>query len=259
MHLGEFKIMEILTQINETGLSKINLAKKDPFCFFIRSLLAGFYLGGAMILSYTLGALFQSNPALSKLLIASTFGIGLVAICFLKAELFTGNCLSTIIPVYDKKASFTDIIPAWILCILGNMIGIAFIGFLFIIAQQGSPLMETYLKPLVENKLTFTYLPLFIKAILCNFIVCIAAYAGLVLKNDTSRIILILFFVCAFVISGLEHSIANAGFFTMGFTQYGFALDWSMLFIHMLLSILGNIIGGSILLGLPVYLSLRNR
>lgn len=249
--------MNELQTMNEIGLTKINMAKNDPFRFFMKAILAGFYLGGAMILSYTLGALFKDNIAVSKTLISATFGIGLVAICFLKAELFTGNCLTTILPVYDKQTSFTSILPAWIICYVGNMIGMGFIGMLFIISQSDGTMFKDYLQPLFESKLTFTVIPLFIKGILCNFIVCIAAYAGIAAKGEGAKIIMILFFVCAFVLSGLEHCIANAGFFSMCFTQYGFAINWSLFPLHMLLSSLGNIIGGSVLLGYPIYLTLR--
>ena len=56
--------------------------------------MAGAYLGAAAILSYTLGALLQDHGVIAKIAVAATFGIGLVAIVYLGAELFTGNCFA---------------------------------------------------------------------------------------------------------------------------------------------------------------------
>ena len=63
--------------------------------------------------------------------------------------------------------------------------------------------------------------------------------------------------VMTFVLPGFEHSIANMGTFSMTFTALGTGISWSGVWLHMLLSTLGNIIGGSILLGLPIYLMIR--
>lgn len=239
--------------INNIGLTKIQMAKQDSVRFLIRAIMAGFYLGGAMILSYTLGSLFSYNPPLSKLCIASTFGIGLVAISYLGAELFTGNCFCTVLPIYDKKAKWKDIIPAWILCYIGNAIGMILIGIVFVLSQKDGTLLSNYLKPLYQAKMNFTFMPLLMKAILCNFAVCIGAYAGIKVKADFPKVLIIMFFVCTFVIAGFEHCIANMGFFTMIITEYGTSLDYSLLFIHMFISTIGNIIGGSFLFGIPAY------
>ena len=206
-----------------------------------------------MILSYTLGALYADNTAISKTLVAFTFGIGLVCIVFMNAELFTGNCLTTIIPLYHKQVKFRDLIPAWIICYIGNMLGIVLIGFMFIISQKDSNLFENYLHSVCNSKLTFTIIPLFLKAVLCNFIVCMASFAWHKVEKDGTKIIIMMFLVAAFVIAGLEHCVANWGFFSMTFAQYGTAFDWSSFPMHMLLATIGNIVGGSILLGYPLY------
>lgn len=243
-----------MNEINNIGLSKIKMAKTDPKRFFIRSILAGFYLGGAMILSYSLGSIFSFNPAISKLCIAATFGIGLVAICYLGAELFTGNCFCTIIPVYDRKIKGKELIPAWILCYIGNAIGMILIGILFVFSQKDGTLLSAYLDKLYLAKMNFTYFPLFIKAVLCNFAVCIAAYSNIKIKEDFPKIVITMFFVGTFVIAGFEHCIANIGFFTMVITEYGLGFDYSLLFIHMVIATIGNIVGGSILFALPIYM-----
>lgn len=184
-----FKDIEIL---DDLGLIKCTLAKRDPLRFFTRAWIAGAYLGTTAILSYTLAALSQNNPAVAKSLFAGTFGTGLAAIVFLDGELFTSNC-----------------------------IGIATICFLFIKSGAVNTSLTPYLTSSLTSKLSFHTGELFIKGILCNFIVCIGAYCGIKIKDETSKLLLMILFVMAFVLPGFEHCIANAGTFTLGLTLLG--------------------------------------
>lgn len=241
--------------LNDLAIKKIKMANDEPIRFLVRSIMAGFYLGAAMILSYSLAALLHKNfLELSKIALAATFGIGLVAIVFLGAELFTGNCFTTIIPVYDGKIKLKELVRPWLLCLLGNAVGIMFIGFLFIKSGSMSSLLKDYLKPIYDTKLNYVPTQLLLKSVLCNFIVCIAAYGGIKIKDDVVKVILILFFVTAFVVPGFEHCIANMGFFSMCFAEYGLAISLPNVMIHLFISIVGNIIGGTLMVGLPIYI-----
>lgn len=96
--------------LEKAGMTKYEMAKNDPFCFFMRSIVAGLYLGLATILSYTLAVLLIGHHVIaSKIAFAGAFGIGLVIIVLLGSELFTGNCFTTMFPVYHKKLRFFDI------------------------------------------------------------------------------------------------------------------------------------------------------
>ena len=202
--------------------------------------MAGLYLGLATILSYTLAVLLVEHHIIAaKIAFAGAFGIGLVIIVLLGSELFTGNCFTTMFPVYHKKLRFFSF------C------------FLFIKSGVNHEAMNQYLANVVSNKLNFDYLELFIKGILCNFIVCAAAFVGMKLKEETAKTFIMMIIVMTFVLPGFEHSIANMGTFSMTFTALGTGISWSGVWLHMLLSTLGNIIGGSILLGLPIYLMIR--
>lgn len=242
-----------ISKIYEYALEKVTTTKERPMRMFTQAILAGFFLGATMILSYTLGALFADNVAVSKTLISFSFGIGLVAICFLGAELFTGNCFTLMMPVYHKILKFREILPTLGLCYVGNIIGMAFICALFMFSQSHNPLYSEYLRPLFETKMNFDFTALFIKGILCNFAVCIGAYANIRVHDSFAKIMLIFFFVAMFVITGLEHCIANSGFFAMIIGEYGFIEGVGSIPIHMLISTIGNFVGGGILLGFPIY------
>ena len=70
--------------LEKAGMTKYEMAKNDPFCFFMRSIVAGLYLGLATILSYTLAVLLIGHHVIaSKIAFAGAFGIGLVIIVLL--------------------------------------------------------------------------------------------------------------------------------------------------------------------------------
>lgn len=238
----------------DKGLEKYNMCQEDPQRFFMRSIVAGLYLGMATILSYTLGCLlFKDVLVASKIAVAFTFGIGLVAICLLGAELFTGNCFTSIMPVLDKKLKLHQVFKMWIICYLGNFIGIFVVCGLFVLSGVNQLIMKEYMTTVMHAKIAFDPLQLFIRAILCNFVVCIASFAGIKLKSEAAKAIIIIVVVAGFVLPGFEHSIANMGIFTVGFGELQGSIGFDWVPLHMLLSTLGNIIGGSVLLGVPVY------
>lgn len=244
--------MNDFERLNSIAHGKYEMYKTDPKRFLIRSILAGLYLGVATILSYTLAIMF-SGP-IGKLFFSFAFGIGLVLIVLLGSELFTGNCFTTMFPVYHKELKFTDVLPMWLLCYVGNFIGISLVSFLYVKSGTMSDGLHDYIVQVVSSKLDFEILQLFIKGILCNFIVCVAAYAGMKLKDDTAKILVMIVVVAAFVLPGFEHSIANMGTFTLGFTSAGSELAFRHLFGHMAIATLGNVIGGALMLAYPVYL-----
>ena len=247
-----------IENITKIGITKIEMATAQPFKFFMRSCMAGAYLAMAAILSYSLGALFQENAALSKTLVAGSFGIGLAMIVFLGGELFTGNCFTTIMPVYTKKKKVVDLIPSWLICYFGNCLGSAIICAIFIYSGSLKGAMTLYLTSVIQSKLHFDVIELILKGILCNFIVCVGAYTGMKVQDSMTKLIFLVIIVMAFVLPGFEHCIANAGTFTMGVTLLGSSVNWAPLPAHMLLSTIGNIIGGSILFGLPIYLTFKD-
>ena len=77
------------------------------------------------------------------------------------------------------------------------------------------------------------------------------------LKEEIAKTIIMMIIVMTFVLPGFEHSIANMGTFSMAFTALGTSISWAGVWLHMVLSTLGNIIGGSIMLALPIYLMNR--
>ena len=60
--------------LEKAAMTKYKMSKKDPFRFFIRSIVAGLYLGLATILSYTLAVLLVEHHVIAaKIAFAGAF------------------------------------------------------------------------------------------------------------------------------------------------------------------------------------------
>jgi len=127
---------------------------------------------------------------------------------------------------------------------------------------------------IANTKVNLTFGSALARGILCNALVCLAIWLCFSARTVTDKIVAILFPITAFVAAGFEHSIANMYFIPMGImlagqpavlgaagvTAEGIAnLTW-MGFVGNLVPVtLGNIIGGSILIGIVYWLTyLRN-
>ena len=77
--------------------------------------------------------------------------------------------------------------------------------------------------------------------------------ASIRMKTESGKIIVMFFVIMAFFVSGLEHCIANIGIFTLAYFLLG-GLPMHFVAINMICVTIGNIIGGAILLALPLKL-----
>ena len=94
---------------------------------------------------------------------------------------------------------------------------------------------------------------LFAKSVLCNFMVCLAAWINAKSASVTEKLVAAAIPVTVFVALGFEHSIANA-FFYLLMPENGFLLV-EMLFV----CILGNVIGGMLMFGVTQASASMNR
>ena len=94
-------------KFSEAAVNKAKLLKEHPGKYFLRAVMAGFFIVVAMIFSNVVGNTFQStDPAWGKLLGGIVFAIAVLLIVFIGAELFTGNNLVMAFGAYDKKVSW---------------------------------------------------------------------------------------------------------------------------------------------------------
>lgn len=238
--------------ISNLGKNKYKNAEETPGKYIGRAIITGFYIMLAIILSYSTGAIINPHyKEFAKLLVAGTFSVALALVVFLKGELFTSNNLVMCVGMYTKKVNIKAVMKVWIYSYIGNFIGAVIIAYLFVKSGATLEPMKAYLEPIVNAKLELPVHQLILRGVLCNFMVCLGYLSTIKMETEIGKLAMLFFCVFAFIIAGFEHSIANMGIFSIAHFAIG---DFPIILIlrNLLWVSLGNIIGGGILLGLPL-------
>lgn len=244
------QILEIVKNVAEEKASTTTV-KTLVLAFAAGSYIA---LGGlfALIVGGGIPGIAAENPGIQRLLMGAAFPIGLMFCAILGADLFTGNTAYFIPPVMSKRLSLADLLRNWTLVYFGNFIGALFVAY-FMASATGilavSPWLES-LDTLAYSKINQSFHQVLLKGIGANWLVALAMWMAYSAKSTAGKIIGIWFPVMAFVAIGFEHSIANM-FFVPAAIFNGIDISWAdFIFNNLIPATIGNIIGGSVLVGL---------
>lgn len=245
----------LVNYINDSAVSKAGLQQQR---LLVMAFLGGVYiaLGALLALVVAGGAttLAQQNPGLDKLLFGAVFPVGFIAVVLTGADLFTSNCATQMVPLYRRQIRLTEVLRVWAVSYGGNLVGALFAAFFFAhmtgLLDAHQP-WAPYAQHLAEHKVEQPFQVVFIKGVLANMLVCVAAWQGYSAKDTLGRMVGIWAPVMAFVALGMEHSIANL-FFIPAAMLAGADISVSQFVINNLIpATLGNVVGGAILIGLP--------
>lgn len=244
---------QIVEIVNDVAKSKAYTSVPKTL---VLAFLAGAYIAIGGLLAIIIGGgvpgIAESNPGIQKFLMGAAFPIGLMLCAIAGADLFTGNTAYFIPPLMSKKISVGLLLRNWTLVYAGNFIGAIFVAY-FMVTLTGifssSPWLES-IYDVAHSKTSASFLQVFLKGIGANWLVALAMWLAYASKDITGKILGIWFPVMAFVAIGFEHSIANM-FFIPAAIFNGASVTWYDFFIHNLIpATLGNIVGGSGLVGL---------
>ena len=94
---------------------KADICEHYPVKFFIRAIMAGFFIVVATILSNVSAAvLYSTYPQFGKLLGAFLFSIAIVLIVFIGGELFTGNNMTMAMGAYAGTCTWKQVLKVWL-------------------------------------------------------------------------------------------------------------------------------------------------
>jgi len=106
---------EDVEKISNAAKGKISLLNQDFFKYFVRAVMAGFFIVVAMIFSNVVGSVFSKTmPEWGKFLGAIVFAIAVLLISFVGGELFTGNNMVMAFGAYDKKVTWGEAGKGWL-------------------------------------------------------------------------------------------------------------------------------------------------
>lgn len=259
--------------------ANMNAARGKTELPLMRMILLGifagmFIAGGASSSSLAMHAI--SNVGLARFVAGAIFPVGLMMIVFVGGELFTGDCLM-IMGCVHGKFSAVKMIKVLVVVYLSNFVGSVLFAELVNLSGQYSysgGLLGAFTIKVAMGKVSLSFGAAFASGILCNIFVCMAVLMAMAAKDISGKVWAIFFPILAFVVSGYEHCVANmyyipAGIFAkanpayaaLAMETYGYttlqleSLNWVTFTVKNLVPVtLGNIVGGMVFVGLPLYL-----
>lgn len=218
--------------------------------------LAGVYVafGGSLAIMVAGGydtSVVGAQKGVQKFLFGAVFPTGLVLVIIAGAELFTGN-LAMIIPgVASKKISYRDWMKNWFWSCIGNFIGSVFVAY-FLIYLPDMFVQEpwnSFAKTIALRKIELGWGKTILRAVGCNWLVCLAVWIASSAQDIAGKILAIWFPIMAFATLGFEHVVANMFFVPLGLMYGTEKTFWDYLGRSFVPSAIGNAIGGSLLVG----------
>ena len=194
---------------------KVKALKRNPGGFFVGSMMAGAYVGFGIILIFVLGS--EADPQSKKLIMGTSFGIALTLVVFAGAELFTGHNMYMPLALFKRKITSNDLILVWVTVWVGNLVGSAFVGILFVLGGASGiiDVIDSFVNHVAIDKMNASVVQLLARAMLCNWLVCLALWMAARTNNDTAKCIVIFWCLFGFIASGFEHSVANMTLFSI--------------------------------------------
>ncbi len=252
---------QALQSLAEIGGKKSVLSKRD---IFLRSVLAGAFLGIATVLAIT--ATIQTGLGLVGALV---FPVGFVMLVLLGLELVTGNFATIPVAVIRGSAQWKGLFANWTVSFMGNLVGSVFFAALFFITATnfGNNFDTEMVKKIqaIAIQKTLFYKDLgaqgfiisFAKAMLCNWMVTTGVVMALISKSTVGKILAMWLPIFTFFALGFEHSVVNMFVIPAGMMMNAPISFTEWWIFNQIPVTLGNMVGGFFLTGLVLHLSYK--
>lgn len=249
---------DVAANMLQAGITKSQLPVKD---LLIRGMLSGALLAISVTLAYA--AVTQTKLPLIG---AIVFPVGFVIIVLLGLELVTGAFALVPLAWLEKRISFATLLKNLSWVFLGNLAGSVLYALLYWAATSAMGSITTpgpieQMLVSVAEKKTIGYaqygsaglLSAFVKAILCNWMVCMGVVMAMTSKSTIGKLLAAGIPIFIFFALGFEHAVVNMFVIPAGmlFGANVTIADWWL--YNQLIVTAGNIVGGLLFTGIAIY------
>jgi formate transporter len=248
--------LEVARRVETVGVAK---ARMPTLPLLMLGVLAGAFIGLGSMLFVIVRSDATLGFAASQLGGGLVFSLGLLLVVVAGAELFTGNNL-LVMAWADRRITTGEVLRNWVLVCAANFVGAA--GLALLVFASGHTALNggAIGRAVVRIALAKQALPAweaFARGILCNVLVCMAVWMAMAGRSVVDKAVAVIFPITAFVAAGFEHSIANMYLMPLALLVQdpGAAqlVTWSGMAANLAFVIAGNLLGGSVLVGLTYH------
>jgi formate/nitrite transporter len=248
---------EIAQAAVESGVAKATLRWDKVL---VGAFLAGAYIafGGLVAISVSSGLDPKTWGTLPTLFMGIAFCLGLVLVILAGSHLLTGNMMLVPIGAMTRRISAGALVGNLTLVTIGNILGSVFVAYFLAVrtgvigsagAAPGSVAAMTFdrLASIASAKaLHETSMQIFLRAIGCNWLVCLAVWIALAADSVGSKILAIFFPIMAFVAMGFDHVVANMFFLPAAIFANVPGINWGDALNNWAFAFLGNVVGATV-------------
>jgi len=250
---------EFVTKMVDAGESKLLMSTRDTL---IRS-----YMAGAIL---ALGAAFAITVTVNTgnaLVGAMLFPVNFILLYLMGFDLLTGVFTLAPLAVLDKRpgATWRGVFRNWGLVFCGNFAGAmtvaVFMAIIFTFGfSEAANAVGQKIGHIGEGR-TVGYsnhgasgmLTLFIRAVMCNWMVSTGVVAAMMSTSVSGKAIGMWMPIMVFFYMGFEHSIVNMFLFPSGLMLGGNFTIMDYLIWNEIPTVIGNLVGGFTFVGLALY------
>jgi len=255
------KPADVVASMIDASLKKLALAPRD---LLIRGALSGALLGAATSLAFT-GAVTTGQPLVGAII----FPVSLIMIVLLGLELVTGSFCLLPLARFEGKASWSAIGANWSWVYLGNLLGSVAYGALLAIALTNMGKVEpagvaARIISIAEAKTVANetiglagMVSVFVKAILCNWLVCLGVVMSMTTSSTIGKIVATWMPIFMFFALGFEHAVVNMFIIPTGMMLGAKISVYDWWAWNQIPVTLGNLVGGFVCTGLALYSTYR--
>jgi formate/nitrite transporter len=251
------KPADVAVAMIDASVKKLALPPRD---LLIRGALSGALLGAATTLAFT-GAFSTGQPLVGALI----FPAALVIIVVLGLELVTGSFALVPLARLEGRATWGDVIVNWCWVYLANLLGCVAFGVLIWVSLTNMGKAEVTgvaarivaaaeAKTIANEAIgTAGMVSLFVKGILCNWLVSLGVVLAMTSNSTIGKIVATWWAIFLFFALGFEHAVVNMFLIPTGMLLGAKVSVYEWWVWNQIPVTLGNIVGGFVFTGLAIY------
>ena len=217
----------------------------------VAGFLAGAYIAFGALVAITVSAGMKPEiwGGLQTFFSGAVFALGLVLVVIAGSELLTGNMALVPLAAFRGRASIKDLTHNFAFVLVGNLLGSLFVAY-FLGVQSGVLTPDMPLERLAglahKKAVEETEWQIFLRAVGCNWLVCLAVWMAIAAEDVAGKILAIFFPIMAFVALGFDHVVANMFFIPAAIFAGVDDITWADALHNWLFAFVGNLAGASI-------------